>query len=125
MLHEYHPRDDGTCNNCLQSPGACWGSKPLDLSFLKQQPESTVWFNAGQKPVPFDPAPGDTVSFSGVYAENPRFNPNALVLYRDDAHREWYASWDAYDMAQAGLTPEGRAAQARGEVYELERMLAL
>lgn len=47
------------------------------------------------------------------------------ISYRNDSQRDWYASWDAYDAAQAGMLPLAREAQRKAEIVELERMAGL
>lgn len=51
--------------------------------------------------------------------------PGVALAWRDDHQRDAYACWASYDEACARLTPVGQRAQAKAEVYELERWWGL
>ena len=47
------------------------------------------------------------------------------LRWRDEAQREFYAGWDAYEASKVKMSHEARDVQSRAEVYELERWLRL
>lgn len=151
MNHEFREShsDARYCGACGQPYALCRGTKPIDLAFLKEQPQFAP--DAGEwdrwcQEWSIDPnTPDERMLDDYLHGRRPRVTARRVLFpfdwepelsrrasksqvnlrWRDDAQREWYAACEAFSAAYQRFPLTTRRLQDRAEVVELERLYRL